>query len=257
MVAYIRQNFMQAAVQYHFANPDGSWNGQTVAQQFGPEPIALGYIAGWLTFSRCFIKILLMLAVLLLIILAPIFSGEYSGMDQLLLTTRYGRSKCSLAKIAAAFLLTLTLTAAVLACNLLLAHLVLGNDGLDCSIVFNDVSYSEQSIPYNITCRTMLRYQILLAFTAVFMLTGIALLLSCTEQITFRHPNYYIRSASATYFAASARKQRSLSLNRTIAAVSDTLSVADVTAAMVEWSALRYTGHTSVSVHRYRRRTLG
>ena len=184
-VAYIRQNFMQAAVQYHFANPDGSWNGQTVAQQFGPEPIALGYIAGWLTFSRCFIKILLMLAVLLLIILAPIFSGEYSGMDQLLLTTRYGRSKCSLAKIAAAFLLTLTLTAAVLACNLLLAHLVLGNDGLDCSIVFNDVSYSEQSIPYNITCRTMLRYQILLAFTAVFMLTGIALLLSALSKSPF------------------------------------------------------------------------
>lgn len=184
-VAYIRQNSMQTAVQYHFANADGSWNGQTVAQQFGTEPLAIGYVTGWLSFSRCFIKILLMLAALLLILLAPIFSGEYNGMDQLLLTTRYGRSKCSLAKITAAFLLTLTLTAAVLACNLLLAHLVLGSDGLDCSILFSGISFSEQSIPYNITCRTMLRYQILLTFTAVFMLTGMVLLLSALSKTPF------------------------------------------------------------------------
>ena len=175
---------MQTAVQYHFANADGSWNGQTVAQQFGTEPLAIGYVTGWLSFSRCFIKILLMLAALLLILLAPIFSGEYNGMDQLLLTTRYGRCKCSLAKITAAFLLTLTLTA-VLACNLLLAYLVLGSDGLDCSILFSGISFSEQSIPYNITCRTMLRYQILLTFTAVFMLTGIVLLLSALSKTPF------------------------------------------------------------------------
>lgn len=45
-VAYIRQNSMQTAVQYHFANADGSWNGQTVAQQFGTEPLAIGYVTG-------------------------------------------------------------------------------------------------------------------------------------------------------------------------------------------------------------------
>ncbi len=184
-VAYIRQNSMQAAVQYHFANADGSWNGQTVAQQFGAEPLTIGYVTGWLSFSHCLIKILLMLAILLLIILAPVFSGEYNGMDQLLLTTRYGRSKCNLAKIAAAFLLSLTLTAAVLLCNLFLARLVLGGDGLDCSILFSGVSFSEQSIPYNITCGAMLGYQILLAFTAVLMLTGIVLLLSALSQSPF------------------------------------------------------------------------
>lgn len=184
-IAYLHQNSMQAAVHYHFANADGTWNGQTVAQRFGEEPLAIGYITGWLSFSRCLIKILLMLMTLLLVILAPVFSGEYGGMDQLLLPTRHGRGKCSLAKMAASLLLSLTLTALTLALNLLLARLVLGGEGLDCSILFSGCTFSEQGIPFALTCRTMLQYQIMLAFTAALMQTGIVLLLSALGKSPF------------------------------------------------------------------------
>jgi uncharacterized membrane protein len=56
---------------------------------------------------------------------------------------------------------------------------------LDCSILFAPAGFVEGYIPFNITCGTLLKYQILLAFTGTISITGITLVLSaiCKNQV--------------------------------------------------------------------------
>ena len=68
--------------------------------------------------------------------LAPIFSGEYEGVDNIILTSKYGKTKCTTAKVAAGILTAILTTALVAAFNLLLALIFYGTEGLDCSILF-------------------------------------------------------------------------------------------------------------------------
>lgn len=115
--------------------------------------------------------------------LAPIFSGEYEGVDNIILTSKYGKTKCATAKVAAGILTAILTTALVAAFNLLLALIFYGTEGLDCSILFAPSDYVEGFIPFNITCGTLLKYQILLAFTCTLSVTGITLFLSAISKI--------------------------------------------------------------------------
>ena len=72
--------------------------------------------------------------------------------------------------------------ALVAAFNLLLALIFYGTEGLDCSILFAPSDYAEGFIPFNITCGTLLKYQILLAFTCTLSVTGITLLISAISK---------------------------------------------------------------------------
>lgn len=176
-VAYIGQNSMQQAVQLIFANEDGTWNGKTVKDVYGDQEIQIGYHAGWFDFSRCLIRVMIVLAVLAVIMTAPVFAGEYSSMDNILLTSRYGRTKCVTAKLLAALTASLSLTVLFLAGNFAAALLLMGTTGLSSSTAFCGVFY-ENYMPFNISCRTMLLYQAGLALSAVVMLVGITVLVS-------------------------------------------------------------------------------
>lgn len=177
-IAYIYQNAMQSAVHARFADNDGSWNEKTVRDVFGKEEIEVGYCAGWLEFSRTLTQIYFMTAILLVVLLAPVFAGEYGGKDQILFASKYGQTRCALAKVIAAFMITGVLTAAVTLISLAAALLLIGTDGLDSSILFAPMTYVETGIPYNISCMTMLVYQTTLAFFAMAALTGMTLLVS-------------------------------------------------------------------------------
>jgi hypothetical protein len=76
-------------------------------------------------------------------------------------------------------------TAIVLAVNLLMAFVFYGSEGLDCSILFAQLTYIEGSIPFNLTCGTLLVYQSVLAITGAIGVTGITLLFSaaCKNQM--------------------------------------------------------------------------
>lgn len=69
--------------------------------------------------------------------------------------------------------------------NLLIAVAIYGTEGLDCSILFAPIDFLEGYIPFNITCGTVLKYQILLAFMSAISVTGIVLILSavCKSQM--------------------------------------------------------------------------
>ena len=81
------------------------------------------------------------------------------------MTSKYGKTKCATAKVVAGIITAILTTTLIAAFNLLLAFVFYGTEGLDCSILFAPSDYVEAFIPFNITCGTLLKYQILLAFT--------------------------------------------------------------------------------------------
>ena len=137
---------------------------------------------GWLSTSRNMVRVFVALALAVIIMLAPIFSGEYEGVDNIILTSKYGKTKCATAKVVAGIITAILTTTLIAAFNLLLAFVFYGTEGLDCSILFAPSDYVEAFIPFNITCGTLLKYQILLAFTCTLSVTGITLFLSAISK---------------------------------------------------------------------------
>ena len=179
---YVYQNAMQSAAFSRFSDKEGNWNGLSVSDVFGNEEIKIGYVDGWLSTSRNMVRVFVALALAVIIMLAPIFSGEYEGVDNIILTSKYGKTKCATAKVIAGIITAILTTTLVASFNLLLAFVFYGTEGLDCSILFAPSDYVEAFIPFNITCGTLLKYQILLAFTCTLSVTGITLFLSAISK---------------------------------------------------------------------------
>lgn len=184
--AYLYQNATQSAVFARFSDINGNWNGLRVSDVFGNEEIKIGYTYGWLETSQNMAKVFIFLSFIVIIMTAPVFSGEYSGVDNIILTSKYGRTKCGTAKIIAGFTAAVSVTALTSFLNFVPAIILYGTSGLDCSILFAPIGFTEAYIPFNITCGLLLKYQILLAFTGAVSITGITLLFSsiCKNQIT-------------------------------------------------------------------------
>lgn len=180
--AYIYQNAMQSAVFARFADKDGHWNGLSVSDVFGDEEIRIGYVDGWLSTSKNLVRVFMVLALAVIVITAPVFSGEYEGVDNLILTSKYGKDKGIAAKVAASVIAALLVTVLTAAFNLILAVALYGKSGWDCSILFASSDYVEGFIPFNITCGTLIRYQVLLAFTCTLSVTGMTLLISAASK---------------------------------------------------------------------------
>ena len=183
--AYSYHNATQSALFRKFSDLDGNWNGLSVSDVFGDEEIKIGYTFGWLQTSQNMVRIFIVLSLVVAIMIAPVFSGEYGGLDNIILTSKYGRTKCATAKIIASILAALIVTTVVSAINFIYALVLYGSGGLDCSILFAPAGFVEGFIPFNITCGTLLKYQILLAFTSAISVTGITLFLSalCKNQM--------------------------------------------------------------------------
>lgn len=175
---YLYQNALQSAIFARFSDTNGNWNGLSVSDVFGEEEIRVGYIDGWLTTSMYMVQIIMVLSLVIMVMLAPVFAGEYSGVDNIILTSKYGRTKCAVAKVLGSIFAVLLVTAVVLVMNVVFALLLYGSSGLNCSILLASVDYIEGYIPFNITCGVLLKYQILLAFTNAVSITGITLVLS-------------------------------------------------------------------------------
>lgn len=156
---YLQINATQSAVFARFADQDGNWNGLSVSDVFGQEEIQVGYVEGWLCTSRNLAQVLFLLALAVILMTAPVFSGEYAGVDNLILTSRFGRTRGAAAKLAASFLAAGTVTGLCCLLVLLPALLFYGKEGLSCSILFAPAIYLEAWIPFNLSCGTVLGYQ--------------------------------------------------------------------------------------------------
>ncbi|WP_414732768.1 ABC transporter permease [Acetobacterium carbinolicum] len=182
---YLYQNAMQSAAFARFSDMSGNWNGLSVLDVLGDEEIKIGYVSGWLNTSQNMAKIILVLSFVIILMVAPVFSGEYGGVDNIILTSRYGKTKCATAKIIASLLAALLITVLIVTFNAGFARVVYGAEGLDCSILFAPQEFVEGYIPFNITCSAVLKYQVLLAFTSAISVTGITLMISsvCKNQM--------------------------------------------------------------------------
>lgn len=182
---YLYQNATQSAAFARFSDMNGNWNGAGVSDVFGDDEIQVGYVNGWLNTSQNMAKIFISLSLIIILMIAPVFSGEYGGVDNIILTSRYGKTKCATAKVIASLLSALLVTLLIVAFNLLFALMIYGTEGLNCSILFAPQEFVEGYIPFNITCGTVLKYQLLLAFTSAVSVTGITLILSavCKSQL--------------------------------------------------------------------------
>jgi hypothetical protein len=69
------------------------------------KPFTYGYAAGWEEISKSLKPMLLLTALGVVILLAPLFAAEYqTGAAAIILTTRHGRSKVIRAKLATAYI---------------------------------------------------------------------------------------------------------------------------------------------------------
>lgn len=182
---YLYQNALQSAAFTYFSDTDGNWNGVSLADVFGDQEIKVGYVNGWLQTSQNMAKVLTFLSLVIILLISPVFAGEYGGVDTIILTSRYGKTKCAAAKVTASLLSAVLITVLVVSVHLIFAGIAYGATGLDCSILFAPMDFSEGYIPFNITCAAALKYQLLLAFMSTISVTGITLLLSavCKNQM--------------------------------------------------------------------------
>ena len=60
--------------------------------------LTIDYVDGWLSTSKNMVRFFIALALAVIIMLAPIFSGEYEGVDNIILTSKYGKTECTTAR---------------------------------------------------------------------------------------------------------------------------------------------------------------
>ena len=92
---YLYQNSLQSALFRKFSDMNGNWNGLSVSDVFGNEEIKIGYTHGWLKTSENMVRIFIVLSLVVAIMTAPVFSGEYGGVDNIILTSKYGNKMCN------------------------------------------------------------------------------------------------------------------------------------------------------------------
>ena len=134
---YLYQNAMQSAVCARFSDIHGNWNGQTVSDVFGDAEINVGYVDGWLGVSQDMVRIFVFLSLVIIIMIAPVFSGEYGGVVHIILSSKYGKTRCATAKVIAGFAAAVIVTLGTLGINTLMAFVLYGNEGMDCSILLH------------------------------------------------------------------------------------------------------------------------
>lgn len=182
---YLYRNSIQSAAFVRFSDMDGHWNGTSVSDVFGEERIEVGYVNGWLNTSQNMAKVFITLSLVIILMISPVFSGEYNGVDNIILASRYGKTKCATAKVIASLVSAFLISILAFTVHLLFALIIYGTEGLDCSILFSPQEFVEGYIPFNITCGTVLKYQLLLALTGAIGVTGVALIISsiCKNQM--------------------------------------------------------------------------
>lgn len=136
-------------------------------------PLRYGYHGGWEIIISSF-ELLMFALLAICIVIAPVFSGEYqAGTDAVILSAKYGKTKLTTAKIAAALLFG---TAAfilhvVVACGLPLA--AFGVDGWNLPI-----QIANTIIPYPYTFLQAALTGISVIYLVLLAMIGVTLLLS-------------------------------------------------------------------------------
>lgn len=170
-----------------FANEDGTWNGKSVAEVF-PEfsnPPRLGMSTRWESFLYSMMYLVILAGIVLIIVVSPIFSDEYtSGMDALILTSRHGRRQCVKAKIMAAFLFATGLILLILGLGFSMFLAGGGTAGWDADIQLSEMMVFSR-VRQSLTCGRTAILTAAVSICSTWTLTGIVLLFSVISRTSF------------------------------------------------------------------------
>lgn len=137
------------------------------------EPFAYGYYRGWDTVLTSF-ELLVFAILAVCIALAPTFAGEYlAGTDSVILSSRYGKSKLPMAKVAAAYLFGLAAFTLIVVVAFAIPLATFGLDGWD-----KPVQISNTSIPYGFTFLQAVLVNLGVVYLVLFGMIALTLLLS-------------------------------------------------------------------------------
>lgn len=170
-----------------FANEDGTWNGKSVAEVFPEfqEPPRLGMSTRWESFLYSLMYIVMLAGIVLIIVVSPIFSDEYSsGMDALILTSRNGKRQCVKAKIMAAFLFTTSFIILILGLGFSMFLVGGGTAGWDADIQLSEMMvFSKVKQP--LTCARTAFLTVAVSICSIWTLTGLVLMFSVVSRTSF------------------------------------------------------------------------
>lgn len=182
-----------------FAERDGTWNGKTVQEVFPEfdEPPVLSMSSRWESFLYSMMYLVLMSGILVVIIVSPVFSDEYtSGMDVLILTSRYGKRRCVLAKVFSAFCFSITMEAVILLIGFMMFCAGRGLAGWDTDIQLSEMMVFSR-IRQPLKCCEAALMTAFLAMMSTITVTGLTLLFSVLCPTSF----VSIILAAVTYLA--------------------------------------------------------
>lgn len=144
-------------------------------------PFHYEYNTGWNKLLSISYVALLVIALVVCITLAPMFSSEYqTGADAILLSTKYGRSKLIVAKIVSSFLLTSVIYVLGILILTFVTFLIYGSGGAACSLqVLNFLA------PADVNLLQTYLYVLLAGYLMCLLMQGITLLLSAKMSSPF------------------------------------------------------------------------
>ena len=146
-------------------------------------PFFYSYMDGWKRLMDSISIILIPLSLSICIILAPVFAGEFqNGAASILLTTKYGRTRVALSKIAASFIITLIIYFICISIYTLSIIGCYGIDGYQCPLQANANFWKVFYEWNNIEAYTAL---VLIGFVGCFLFSILTLFLSSVLRSSF------------------------------------------------------------------------
>lgn len=188
MERYYSHNLMYDTLSVNgFIDHKGGYSGLTVNEAFGAlsPDLIIGYSTGWECTVYMLLYIFLTWGCILVIIIAPVFSEEYtSHMDALILTGIHGRKKCTVAKTIASFIIAITGSLLCLAVSTLLLLTVHGSMGWDSSVQLGELQIFI-SVPYRMNWLQAYGLSCIAWFGGILVLTSIVLVVSALAKNSF------------------------------------------------------------------------
>lgn len=180
-------NFLYDIFDNKFSSADGLYNGTTIKEAYGDiaPDLIIGYSDGWENTVYALSFTFFFWCCVLVIILSPVFSEEYTkGTDALILTGNEGRKKCPLAKITASFIIALAGSLILIGCFFLAFLAYYGTTGFRSSVQLSGLGFLRNT-PYVISWGTAFGFACLLWLGAAIVLTSMVLVISVLAKNSF------------------------------------------------------------------------
>jgi ABC-type transport system involved in multi-copper enzyme maturation permease subunit len=146
-------------------------------------PFTYSYMEGWKEVFNGGALVLFCVMLILCIIIAPVFCNEYqSGMDNILMSSQFGKTKVAYAKVLASYIITTVVYWSTVLLYNLSVLLVYGTDGASCIIQTNRGFWKSF---YHLTNIQALGVSLGLAYLGSLLMVSLTMLISSKAKTSF------------------------------------------------------------------------